>query len=98
MEVYKNETQEILNRFMSHRLKFLDCIAALDSALAALIPILRPEDLLALRRVILSNNETVMKEMERRERKRKINAKSRRKIKAANYQNSRSFEEWSQAL
>jgi hypothetical protein len=32
-EVYKSETQEVLNRFLIHRLKFPGWIAALDAAL-----------------------------------------------------------------
>jgi hypothetical protein len=43
-----------------------ECIAALDAALAGLIPRLTGEELLRLRIVILANNEIVMKEMERR--------------------------------
>ncbi len=77
MQVYKSETQEVLNRFMHHRLKFPDCIAAMDAALAGLIPKLNPEQLPELRAIMLANNERVMKEMERRERVRKTNAKSR---------------------
>ena len=33
MEVYKSETKEVLSRFLSRRLSFPDCIAALDAAL-----------------------------------------------------------------
>jgi len=66
MELYKQETREIINRFLLHRLSFPDCISALDSALAELIPRLRPEDLPTLREVMLANNERVMKEMARR--------------------------------
>ena len=34
MEVYKNETQEVLDRFLDHRLNIPDGIEALDAALA----------------------------------------------------------------
>ena len=77
MEVYKSETKEVLHRFLGHRLKFPECIAALDAALAGRIPKLTPEQLPELRTVMLANNERVMKEMEKRERVRKVNAKSR---------------------
>lgn len=77
MEVYKSEVDEILHRFLGHRLRFPDCIAALDAALAGLIPNLTPEQLPELRAVMLANNARVMKEMEKRERVRKVNAKSR---------------------
>jgi hypothetical protein len=66
MEVYKRETRDLINRFFLRQLSFPDCISALDSALAGLIPRLRPEDLPILREVMLANNERVMKEMERR--------------------------------
>ena len=69
MEVYKSETREVLGRFLSHRLTFPACIAALDAALAGLLPRLRAEELPALRQLVLANNEVVMKEMERRGRK-----------------------------
>jgi hypothetical protein len=66
VEVYKSETQEIIKRFLARRLSFPECIAALDAALAGLVPRLRPEDLDALRSLMMANNEIVMKEMERR--------------------------------
>jgi hypothetical protein len=71
MEVYKSETQEVLRRFLGRRLKFPDCIAALDAALAGLLPRLRPEELPALRELMLANNAVVMKEMERRGQRKK---------------------------
>jgi hypothetical protein len=37
MEVYERETQEIVGRFLQHRISFLECIAALDAALADLL-------------------------------------------------------------
>lgn len=77
MEVYKAETREVLHRFLGHRLKFPDCIAALDAALAGLIPKLIPEQLPELRAVMLENNERLMKEMMKRERARKSNARAR---------------------
>ena len=77
MEVYKAETREVLHRFLGHRLRFPDCIAALDAALAGLIPKLTPEQLPELRAVMLANNARIMKEMERRVRLLKTNAKYR---------------------
>jgi hypothetical protein len=74
MEVYKSETKEVLSRFLSRRLSFPDCIAALDAALAGLLPRLRPEELPALRELMLANNAIVMKEMERRGQRRKAKA------------------------
>jgi len=77
MEVYKRETQEIVNRFLGHRLTFPNCIAALDAALAGLVPKPKPDQLPELRAVMLANNARVMAEMEKRERARKANAKVR---------------------
>ena len=74
MEVYKSETREILARFLARRLSFPDCIAALDAALAGLLPRLRPEELPALRELMLANNAVVMKEMERRGQRKKAKA------------------------
>jgi hypothetical protein len=71
MEVYKSETREVLDRFLSRRISFPACIAALDAALAGLLPRLRPEELPALRELMLANNEVVMKEMERRGQRKK---------------------------
>ena len=66
MKVFKSETKRVVNRFLLRQLSFPKCIAALDAALARLIPRLRREDLDELRGVMLANNERVMKEMERR--------------------------------
>jgi len=74
MEVYKSETREVLNRFLGRRLSFPVCIAALDSALAGLLPRLRTEELPALRELMLANNAIVMKEMERRGQRKKAKA------------------------
>src|ERR1700693_1498820 len=74
MEVYKSETKEVLSRFLGRRLSFPDCIAALDAALAGLLPRLRPEELPALRELMLANNAIVMKEMERRGKRKKPKA------------------------
>ena len=82
MEVYKSETQEIVRRFLDRQINFADCIAGLDAALAALIPTLKPKQLPDLRAVMLANNERVMKEMHKRERRRKVNAKARADAKS----------------
>ena len=66
MEVYKSETREVIRRFLLRQLSFPNCIAALDAALAGLVPRLTAEQIAPLRAIILANNETVMKEMERR--------------------------------
>jgi hypothetical protein len=66
VEPYRRETREVIERFLRGELSFPDCIAALDAALAELIPRLSGEQLAPLRALMLANNEIVMKEMERR--------------------------------
>jgi hypothetical protein len=66
MEVYERETAEVIRRFLDRRISFPECIAALDAALAGVIPHLTGEQLPRLRMVMRANNETVMKEMARR--------------------------------
>ena len=66
MEEYKNETREVVNRFLRFQISFPECIAALDAALGRFIPTMPNEEIEALRAVMLANNEVVMKELERR--------------------------------
>lgn len=66
MEVYKNETQEVIKRFLDHRLDYRDCICSLDAALAALIPRLQCEELPVLRELMSFNREMVSAELKRR--------------------------------
>src|SRR5580704_12187884 len=66
MEVYKDETSEILRRFRTHRLTFPQCIAAMDAALTGIMPKLTDEQIHSVREIILANNEAVTTEMERR--------------------------------
>jgi hypothetical protein len=49
-----------------HRTREAEYIAALDAALAGLVPTLTGEEIPRLRIVMLANNEIVVKEMERR--------------------------------
>ena len=66
VEVYKQETSEIIRRFMLHQLGFPKTIAALDAALAGVLPLLSPDELDEVRAVTLANNAKVMEEMARR--------------------------------
>jgi hypothetical protein len=83
MEVYRKQTQKILKRFLDREIAFPECVAALDHALYKLIPKMRAEDLLAIRALVLANNETVMKEMEKRQKQRKAHARHRAKKRPA---------------
>jgi hypothetical protein len=66
METYRRKTRDIVRSFLQHQRSFPNCIAALDAALADFIPRMTPEQLPRLRALMLANNETVMKELERR--------------------------------
>ena len=66
MEVHEGETREVIKLFLSRKLSLTACIAALDSALEDLIPRLTADQATRLRIAMLSNNEIVMNEMDRR--------------------------------
>lgn len=66
METYKSETQAAVKRFRRNDRSLPSCVSALDAAFARFIPRMKPENLDELRALMLANNETVMKEMERR--------------------------------
>jgi hypothetical protein len=68
MDVYESETKEVIRRFLLHQLSFPGCIAAVDAALADLVPSLTAEQLARLRVLMLANTEIVRNEMERRAR------------------------------
>jgi hypothetical protein len=66
MEVYERKTKAVVDRFLSRKLSFQECIAGLDAVFASFIPRMTSEQVARLRIVMLANNEIVMKEMERR--------------------------------
>jgi len=66
VEVYERETKDVIRRFLSRKLTFPACIAALDAALAGLIPHVQPAQLNELRALMLANNNRVMEEMAHR--------------------------------
>jgi len=66
MEVYKEETQDVVGRILSHQLSFPGCIVALNAAPARLLPTLEREQFDEVRVILLANNDTVMDEMARR--------------------------------
>jgi len=63
MDVYKGETEEIIRRFRSGTLNYPDCLAALDAALAGVVPYLAPDQTDRFRAITAAANETVMREM-----------------------------------
>ena len=66
VDVYRRETQEIINLFLSHRLTFPECIASLDQALAHVMLRANQKQIVCLQILIAANDEIVRKEMERR--------------------------------
>jgi len=71
LEVFKRETHDIVGRFLSHQLSFPDCVTALHSALAQLLPTLERDQFDEVRVILLANNDVVMDEMARRSAKAK---------------------------
>lgn len=55
MELYRDETREILKRFFEDRISRPECIDALDCALLAAIPHLNPADLPAVQSILIEN-------------------------------------------
>jgi hypothetical protein len=66
MEIYKAETRKVITHFLHYKISFGGCVHALDAARSSLMVRMSPEDSSELRAVILTNNQIVMKEMERR--------------------------------
>jgi hypothetical protein len=66
MEVFKNETDEIIRRFVAGKISHHECVAALDAAVSGLVPCLKPEELTELRAIMLANSETLAREVQRR--------------------------------
>jgi hypothetical protein len=66
MEVYKRETEEIIRRFRDRELSYPDCLAALDAALAGVVPYLTAAQLDSFRAITAAANDTVLREMEQR--------------------------------
>ena len=66
MEAYETEANEIVKRFLEHKIDFPECIEALNAALVRFVPRMTSPQIARLRVVMLANNEIVMKEMEKR--------------------------------
>jgi hypothetical protein len=66
VEVFKNETRGIILSFMLRRITFLQCMAALDIALADLRTVATSDEIASLDEFRQDNNRMVMREMERR--------------------------------
>ena len=66
MEVYRRETQKIIERFIAHRLTFFECRSALDAALVDFTRRAPQNSLASLIELISENGEIVRNEMEMR--------------------------------
>ncbi len=66
VDAFKRETDELIRRFLAHKLTYPQCLSALDTALADVHPTPTAVELALLRSLISKNNELVMQEMERR--------------------------------
>ena len=62
MDAYEHKTRDIIELFLSHRISLPQCTAALNAALAALIPTLKAEQLPRLSAVLLANKDMLAKE------------------------------------
>lgn len=67
MEVYRRETQKIIERFLAHRLTIDECRSALEVALIDFTRRASPNSLASLNELIAENSEIVSSEMEIRE-------------------------------
>jgi regulator of RNase E activity RraB len=66
IEAYERETRDIIRRLLSDGIGLPECVAALDAALANLVPDLTPEQLPRIQVVLLANSRAVMEELEQR--------------------------------
>jgi len=68
MEVFKRETEEILQQLRDGQISYTKCIAALDVAFAALIPRLADGQSRPVRGVFLTNRNLAIKKINQRRR------------------------------
>ena len=66
MDIYEREASDVVKLFLTRKIAFPACIAALDSALEEFIQRLSPDHATRLRIVMLTNNEVVMHELAQR--------------------------------
>jgi hypothetical protein len=66
VEAYERRTREVIELFLNRSVSFPECIEALDAALGKLITKVKGKEFLTVTALAMANNETVMKEMERR--------------------------------
>jgi hypothetical protein len=60
MENFEADTGDIVGLFVAGRISFMNCVRGLDAALSGVIPVLTPDELPKLQRVMQANKETVM--------------------------------------
>ena len=74
MEAYKLETEEIVTLFLQGRLGLSECTSALNSAFGDVFARLDGKQLDSLRVLLMSIADTLAKEMEEREERRKLDS------------------------
>jgi hypothetical protein len=66
MDVYKRETEELMRRFLDGRMTHSECIAAMDAALAAVIPGMKEADLEKVQNIVSESQRAIAEEIGRR--------------------------------
>jgi hypothetical protein len=66
-EAFEHRSREVIESFLNRSISYEECIAALDSAFTAIVTKVTGKELLAATALAMRNNETVTKEMVRRE-------------------------------
>jgi hypothetical protein len=66
MEVYRQETEEILRIFLAGQITAVHCHTALYTAFSGVLPRVGPDDVETVRAISEANNRTIDEEMERR--------------------------------
>jgi len=66
VEQYRRKTQKLVSRFLDNEITLEECTAGLDKALADVAPWVRQGFPIAVRILTSVNNETVMREVDRR--------------------------------
>ena len=67
LEAYERKSREVIELFIARSISYSDCVAGLKSAFGSVITEVTGKELLAATVLAMKNEETVMREMKRRE-------------------------------
>jgi len=67
LEAYERRSRELIELFLARSISYSDCMADLKTAFGSVITKVTGKELLAVTVLAMKNQETVMKEMQRRE-------------------------------